>query len=63
MNNAEFRWDLCEPGKAAPVEGSLPAEIRDAVQEYASVLTINPAGCEGSIRTLLHQKFEEVRYI
>ncbi|BDA43980.1 Peroxisomal N(1)-acetyl-spermine/spermidine oxidase [Coccomyxa sp. Obi] len=56
----EFRWGFCEPGKAAPVDGSLPADIRDAVQEYASVLPSgDPAGYKNSIGTLLHQKFAE----
>lgn len=61
MNNAEFRWGFCEPGKPAPVDGSVPAKIRDAVQEYASVLpSCDAAGYESSIGTLLQQNFEEV---
>lgn len=61
LTNADFRWAFCEPGKAAPVDGDTPAQVRDAVQEYADVLLSTDTAAQGStVGALLQQKYKQV---
>ncbi|EIE25731.1 amine oxidase [Coccomyxa subellipsoidea C-169] len=53
----DFRWGFCEPGEPAPLDRAISEELREAVQEYASVLPSgDPASHSGSLSSLLEQR-------